>query len=80
TQTVRVISDALVTFRRGEGAAAVFVIVNVSDMIRTLDAELRRDLGIEGVQAELLGETRLEAGQSLRIEPYAALWLKAAQD
>ena len=78
-QTVRVISDALVTFRRGEGAAAVFVIVNVTDMIRTVDAELRRDLAIEAEQVDLLGGKHLEAGHPLRIEPYAALWLKAAQ-
>ena len=79
-QAVHVISDALVTFRRGEGAEAVFVIVNVTDMIRTVDAELRHDLGIEVVQVDLLGEARFDAGRPLRIEPYAALWLKAAQD
>jgi len=63
-QVVHAVSDALVTFRRGEGDHAVFVVVNVTNMVRTLDAELRADLGIGGAQRDLLAGEAIAAREA----------------
>jgi sucrose phosphorylase len=75
-QTVLPVSDALVSFRRGEGAESVLVLVNVTDAVRTVDVELRRDLGVVGAVSDLLSGVHLPAGEPLRLEPYGCLWLR----
>ena len=76
-QTVLPVSDALVSFRRGAGEGAILVLVNVTDALRTVDEDLRRDLGVAGHVRDLLSGADLPADGPLRLEPYGCLWLRA---
>lgn len=71
------VSDALVTLRRGEGAGAVLVIVNVTDVVRHLDAETLARLGLHGRCRDLVSGEALDASEGLVLSAYRCLWLRS---
>ena len=79
-QFVHRVSDTLITLRRGEGSGAVYVIINVSDRPGRIDPAVRAELGIAGVQRDLLGGTTLAADRPVDLPPYACRWLRARRE
>jgi sucrose phosphorylase len=82
-QRFQPVSDALVTFRRGADAQAVTVVVNVTDVVRRLDAQTLVDLGLAaagGTRAtvrDLLTGDRFSTADGIALTPYRCLWLVA---
>ena len=76
-QEVLPVDEGLVVLRRGEGAAAVLAVVNVTGDTRHVHAERAGDLGLAAPCRNLLTDTELDPGAGLVIEPYDCLWLQA---
>lgn len=73
------VSDALITLRRGAGAEALLVIINVTDATRRLDAEQLADLGLRGLQFDRIGAERIDPALGITLSPYRCLWLTAGR-
>lgn len=78
-QVLLPLSDALVTLRRGTGADAVIVIINVTDVVRHLDADMLAGLGLRGRCHDLLSAEDLDADRGLDLAPYRCFWLSGGE-